>query len=133
VVDAAIIAVPSLTKIQTGWLDPEMHQSKKGHQRHFGMKACIGVDAESGLMYTVVAPAADVNDLAQARKLLHRHETDVFAFACYQSVGKLEEAQALNTSSHIAMRPGKRAALDQNNALTAKNDQVEQTKDSTRA
>jgi IS5 family transposase len=53
VVDATLIAAPSSTKNGKGERDPEMHQSKKGNQWSFGMKAHIGVDAESGLVHTV--------------------------------------------------------------------------------
>jgi len=66
VVDATIIAAPSSTKNKDGERDPEMHQTKKGNQWHFGMKAHIGVDAESGLVHTVVGTAANVNDVTQA-------------------------------------------------------------------
>ncbi len=48
VVDASLIAAPSSTKNGSGKRDPEMHQTKKGNQWHFGMKAHIGVDADSG-------------------------------------------------------------------------------------
>ena len=58
VVDATIIAAPSSTKNKDGERDPEMHQTKKGNQWHFGMKAHIGVDAESGLVHTVIGTAA---------------------------------------------------------------------------
>ena len=54
IVDATIIAAPSSTKNATGERDPDMHQAKKGNQWHFGMKAHIGVDAESGLVHTVI-------------------------------------------------------------------------------
>ena len=58
-----------------GERDPEMHQTKKGNQWHLGMKAHIGVDAESGLVHTVVGTAANVNDVTQAGELLHGDET----------------------------------------------------------
>ena len=45
VVDATIIAAPSSTKNNTGERDPEMHQTKKGNQWHFGMKALQGLPA----------------------------------------------------------------------------------------
>ncbi|MBW9452229.1 IS5 family transposase, partial [Citrobacter portucalensis] len=48
-VDATIIEAPSSTKNKEQQRDPEMHQTKKGNQWHFGMKAHIGVDAKSGL------------------------------------------------------------------------------------
>ncbi len=73
--DATIIAAPSLTKNESNARDPEMHQTKKGNQWHFGMKAHIGVDAESGLVHTVVGTAANVNDVTQAGALLHGDET----------------------------------------------------------
>lgn len=133
VVDATIIAAPSSTKNKSGDRDPEMHQAKKGNQWHFGMKAHIGVDAESGLVHTVIGTAANVNDVTQAAQLLHGQETDVFADAGYQGVDKREEAQGLKVDWHIAMRPGKRAALDLRSALAAKIEQVEKIKASIRA
>ena len=59
VVDATLIAAPSSTKNRDGGRDPEMHQSKKGQQWYFGMKAHIGVDAESGLVHTVQGTAGN--------------------------------------------------------------------------
>ena len=133
VVDASIIAAPSSTKNKDGERDPEMHQTKKGNQWHFGMKAHIGVDAESGLVHTVIGTAANVNDVTQATQLLHGQEKDVFADAGYQGVDKRDEAQGLMVDWHIAMRPGKRAALDLSSALAAKIEQVEKIKASIRA
>lgn len=60
-VDAKIIAAPPSTKNRSGERDPDMHQTKKGKQWYYGMKAHIGVDAESGLVHTVVGTAANVN------------------------------------------------------------------------
>jgi IS5 family transposase len=133
VVDATIIAAPSSTKNKTGERDPEMHQTKKGNQWHFGMKAHIGVDAESGLVHTVIGTAANVNDVTQATQLLHGQETEVFADAGYQGVAKREEAQGLAVKWNIAMRPGKRAALDLSSALAAKIEALEKLKASIRA
>lgn len=65
VVDATLIAAPSSTKNKDGEPDPEMHQTKKGNQWHFGMKAHIGVDADSGLVHSVIGMAANVNDVTQ--------------------------------------------------------------------
>jgi IS5 family transposase len=111
IVDATLIAAPSSTKNSTGERDPEMHQTKKGNQWHFGMKAHVGVDADSGLVHTVVGTAANVNDVTQAHHLLHGKETDVFGDAGYQGADKREENQGKQLSWHIAMRPGKRKAL----------------------
>jgi len=63
IVDATLIAAPSSTKNKTGERDPEMHQTKESNQWHFGMKAHVGVDANSGLVPTVVGTAANVNDV----------------------------------------------------------------------
>ena len=111
IVDATLIAAPSSTKNGSGERDPEMHQAKKGNQWHFGMKAHIGVDAESGLVHTVVATAANEHDVTKAHALLHGKETDVFADAGYVGVDKREENQGRAVNWHVAMRPGKRRAL----------------------
>ena len=80
-VDATLIAAPSSTKNAGGERDPEMHQTKKGNQWHFGMKAHIGVDADSGLVHSVIGTAANVNDVSQGHGLLHGEEAVVFADA----------------------------------------------------
>ena len=133
IVDATIIAAPSSTKNQDGERDPEMHQTKKGNQWHFGMKAHIGVDADSGLVHTVVGTAANVNDVTQAHALVHGAETDVFADAGYQGVGKRDETQEINVNWHVAMRPGKRKVLDKSTPMGAILDQLERAKASIRA
>jgi len=63
VVDATLIAAPSSTKNKDGLRDPEMHSAQKGNQWHFGMKAHIGMDADSGLVHTVRGTSANVNDV----------------------------------------------------------------------
>ena len=133
VVDATLIAPPSSTKNSSGERDPEMHQTKKGNQWHFGMKAHIGVDADSGLVHTVVGTAANVNDVTQAPALVHGDETDVFADAGYQGVGKRDETQEINVNWHVAMRPGKRKVLDKSTPMGAILDQLERAKASIRA
>ena len=133
VVYATLIAAPSSTKNSSGERDPEMHQTKKGNQWHFGMKAHIGVDADSGLVHTVVGTAANVNDVTQAGALVHGEETDVFADAGYQGVAKREEVQGIQANWHVAMRPGKRRALNKDNPMGAVLDQLEHVKASIRA
>ena len=133
VVDATLIAAPSSTKNSSGERDPEMHQTKKGNQWHFGMKAHIGVDADSGLVHTVVGTAANVNDVTQAHALVHGEENHVLADAGYQGVDKRAETQGINVNWHVAMRPGKRKALDKSTAMGAILDQLEQVKASIRA
>ncbi len=85
-VDATIIAAPSSTKNREGRRDPEMHQTKKGKQWHFGMKAHIGADADSGLVHTVVATSAEVGDVTQADRLLHGEGLIAFGDAGYQGL-----------------------------------------------
>jgi IS5 family transposase len=133
VVDATIIAAPSSTKNSSGERDPEMHQTKKGNQWHFGMKAHIGVDADSGLVHSVVGTAANVNDVTQAGALVHGEETDVFADAGYQGVAKREETQGIKANWHVAMRPGKRKVLDKSTPMGEIMDKLEQTKARIRA
>jgi IS5 family transposase len=135
VVDATLVAAPSSTKNKTGERDPEMHQTKKGNQWHFGMKSHIGVDAESGLVHTVIGTAANVADVTQAAGLLHGAESDVFADAGYQGVDKRDEVKDLEVKPnwHVAMRPGKRRALDNSRESHRLTEQVEQLKASVRA
>ena len=133
VVDATLIAAPSRAKNSTGKRDPEMHQSKKGNQWHFGMKAHIGVDADSGLVHTVVGTAANVNDVTQAHALVHGQERDVFADAGYQGVSKRQETQGIKVNWHVAMRPGQRQRLDKGTPMGALMDKLEQVKARIRA
>ena len=131
IVDATIIAAPSSTKNAEGERDPEMHQTKKGNQWHFGMKAHIGVDAESGLVHTVVGTAANVNDVTQAGALLHGQETSAFGDAGYRGADKRPEAQG--PTWFIAMQPGKRRALDLTKKWARLLEKAEQLKASVRA
>ena len=131
VVDATLIAAPSSTKNSTGERDPETHQTKKGNQWHFGMKAHIGVDAESGLVYSVIGTPANVNDVTQGLGLLHGQESVVFADAGYQGVTK--RAEATGVEWQVAMRPGKRRALDKSCLWGKLLDKAEQLKASVRA
>ena len=131
VIDATLISAPSSTKNADGERDPEMHQAKKGNQWHFGMKAHIGVDADSGLVHTVIGTAANVNDVTQGHGLLHGAETVVFADAGYQGADKRLEATGV--AWQVAMRPGKRRALDKQTKLGALLDKAEQLKASVRA
>jgi transposase, IS5 family len=132
VVDATLIAAPSSTKNNSGERDPEMKQSKKGNQWFFGMKAHIGVDAASGLTHTVRGTAGSVNDVVVANELLHGKERDVFADAGYQGAHKRPGARK-RVRWHVAMRPGKRKALDPTNPKDAIADKIEQLKASVRA
>ncbi|MGH6611325.1 MAG: IS5 family transposase [Burkholderiaceae bacterium] len=130
-VDATLIAAPSSTKNLEGQRDPEMKQTKKGNNWYFGMKAHIGVDAHSGLVHTVRASAANVNDLNLAGQLLHGEEHAAFADAGYQGVHKRPEATG--PTWHVAMRPGLRRKLNPFIAPDFVAERVEQMKASIRA
>jgi len=88
IVDATIIHAPSSTKNQDKARDPEMHQTKKGNQYYFGMKAHMGVDLGSGLVHAVTTTAANVADVTQVPQLLHGEETSVHADAGYIGASK---------------------------------------------
>lgn len=85
IVDATIISAPSSTKNRDKRRDPEMHQTKKGNQWYFGMKAHIGVDSKTKLIHAVVATAANVHDSQVLPDLLHGDETRVWGDAAYSS------------------------------------------------
>ncbi len=84
IVDATIIHAPSSTKNQNEQRDPEMHQTRKGKQWYFGMKAHVGVDSKMKIIHTVVATAANVADSAVLPELLHGEETRVWGDGAYQ-------------------------------------------------
>ena len=104
IVDATIIAAPPSTKNQQKSRDPEMHQTKKGNQWHFGMKAHIGVDVASGVVHTVVGTAANEADINQMAAVLHGAEEDVFADAGYTGADKRPEHQDRDVSWNIAIK-----------------------------
>ncbi len=78
IVDATIIGAPSSTKNKGGKRGPEMHQTRKGNQWYFGMKAHVGVDSKTKLIHSVAATAANVHDSQLLGDLLHGDETRVW-------------------------------------------------------
>lgn len=112
VVDATLISAPSSTKNASGERDPQMKQSKKGKQWYFGMKAHIGVDADSGLVHTVRGTAGNVNDVIEANTLLHGEETEAWGDAGYQGAAKRPDAQAGRALEH-RHAPGQTQAAGQ--------------------
>ena len=114
-VDATLIPAPSSTKNKDKARDPEMRSSKKGNQWYFGMKAHIGVDADSGLVHTVRGTSGHVGDITEGNSLLHGQETDAFGDAGYQGVAKRPDAKD-SVTWHIAMKPGKRKMLRKDKA-----------------
>lgn len=109
IVDATIIAAPSSTKNAEGERDPDMAQTKKGNQWYFGMKAHIGVDADSGLVHTVVTTPANEADVEVADQLLHGKETQVHADAGYAGADK--RSRRRNVAWHIAAKRGRVKAM----------------------
>jgi len=132
IVDATLIAAPPSTKNAEKKRDPEMHQTKKGNQWYFGMKAHIGVDADSGLTHTLVTTAANVGDVTQAHTLLHGQEQEVYADAGYQGVEKRPENEGKTLTWHVAMKRGKRKALP-NTRWGKLREKIEKTKASIRS
>ena len=112
IVDASIIEAPSSTKNRSGERDPEMHQTKKGNQWHFGMKAHIGVDSETGIVHSLSTTGANAHDVTETHNLLHGGERVVWGDAGYQGVHKREENLGLGVEWRVAMRPGKRRQLE---------------------
>ena len=109
IVDATIIQAPSSTKNRDKQRDPEMHQTKKGQQWYFGMKAHIGVDVESGLVHTVTTTPANVGDVSEVDKLLHGQEQTVYADAGYQGAEK--RAPKRGRTWYIASKRGGMKAI----------------------
>jgi len=112
IVDATLIEAPPSTKNRQGKRDPEMHQTKKGNQWHFGMKLHIGADADTGLVHSAVGTSANEHDITHADKLLHGHEQRVHGDAGYAGIHKREEHRDREVEWHIAVRPGKRRQME---------------------
>jgi IS5 family transposase len=115
IVDATIIAAPSSTKNATGTRDPEMHQTKKGNQWYFGMKAHIGADAGTGYVHSVSVTSANVHDLDETANLVRDDDEVVYTDAGYQGVEKRPEVAGDEHLSgvefRVAARKGKLAAM----------------------
>ncbi len=113
IVDATIIAAPCSTRNARKERDPQMHQTRKGNQWYFGMKAHIGVDAHSGVVHSLSATAANVADIAQTHALLHGQEKAGYADAGYLGVEKREEiaTHAPGVEWHVAAKRSKVRAL----------------------
>ena len=133
IVDATLINAPSSTKNKDGKRDPEMHQTKKGNQYYFGMKAHIGVDDESGLVHSVVGTAANVADVTQVDKLLHGEENMVGADAGYTGVEKRPEHQGREVIWQIAARRSTYKKLSKRSALYKVKRKIEKAKAQVRA
>lgn len=98
IVDSTIISAPSSTKNREHQRDPEAHQVKKGNQWHFGYKAHIGADKDSGLVHTVKVTAANVHDVTMTSQLLTGEETVVYGDSGYLGAAKREDTPIKNNS-----------------------------------
>lgn len=130
IVDATILAAPPSTKNAEGARDPEMRQTKKGNQWHFGMKAHIGVDADSGLVHTVATTAANEADVEQVQDLLHGKEQVVHADAGYTGAQTRVERKGL--CWQIAAKRGQIGAMNEGRDKRAL-ERIEKRKASIRA
>ena len=112
ILDATLIAAPRSTKNRSKERDPQMHQTKKGNEWHFGMKAHIGVDAETGMVHSMTTTGANVHDLTEATRLLHGGERCVWTDAGYRGIEKRSESAGLAVQWRVAMGTGRRRRLD---------------------
>jgi len=113
IVDATIIAAPSSTKNRTKQRDPEMHQTKKGNQWYFGMKAHIGVDSRTKLIHSVTATAANVHDSQVLPDLLHGQETRVWGDAAYSGQRDVIRQHAPEATSFIQAKAHRHRPLSE--------------------
>jgi transposase, IS5 family len=104
IVDATIIHAPSSTKNRDQSRDPEMHQTRKGKQWYFGMKAHVGVDSKTKIIHTAVATAANVSDVAILPDLLHGEETRVWGDGAYQGQSEVIRACAARAQDYTQRR-----------------------------
>ena len=131
IVDATIIAAPSSTKNASGARDPAMHQTRKGNQWYFGMKAHTGVDAGTGYVHSVSVTAASVHDLDEVTRLVRPEDQVVYADAGYQGVERRREVVDDEHLSRIEWRVAARKGVLKTMAATDR--EAESRKASVRA
>ena len=136
IVDSTIISAPSSTKNKEKKRDPDAHQVKKGNTWHFGYKAHIGVDRDSGLVHTVEATAANVHDATETSKLLTGDEDEVYGDSGYLGAEKRGDAIIRNKAGRkikyrINRRPSQVKKLGKSGQYAAK--KAEHAKSSVRA
>jgi IS5 family transposase len=113
IVDATIIAAPSSTKNAEQQRDPEMKQTKKGNQWHFGMKVHVGTDSRSGLVHSAVVTAANVHDKHPLPQLLHGAERRVYGDRGYQGCTAVIKTAAPRAHDFTNRRVRKPAGIDE--------------------
>ena len=118
IVDATISAAPSSTKNEEKARDPEMHQTKKGNQWHFGMKVHIGVDSASGLVHHASVTAANMHDSQQLPNLLHGQETRLYGDSAYRNQKEMLKTIAPNARDFTNQRAYRNRPLTDADKLT---------------
>jgi IS5 family transposase len=113
IVDATIIHAPSSTKNAQGRRDPEMHQTRKGRQWFFGMKAHIGVDSKTGVVHSVCTTAASVADKHMLPDLLHGQERKVWGDGGYQGQGEAIREAAPHAQDMTSRRTRYKGYVDE--------------------
>ena len=113
IVDATIIAAPSSTKNRDKARDPEMHQTRKGQQWHFGMKLHIGVDSRTKLIHSLLTTAANVHDGKVLGALLHGKERRVYGDQAYRGQQATIRQHAPNARDFTNQRYRYRGMVDE--------------------
>ena len=108
IVDASLIAAPKLAKNREGKRDPEMHQTKKGNEWHFGMKVHAGTDAGSGYVHTIIGTSANMHDVTETSKLLREDENVVHGDSGYLGAPERPEIKEDEVTSKIEFRISQR-------------------------
>ena len=129
IVDATLIAAPPSTKNQDKSRDPEMHQTKKGNDWHFGMKLHIGADSKTGLVHSASVTAANVHDSHEVPNLLHGAETRLYGDSAYR--GKAQRERLKTIAPNAKDFTNKRAY--RNNLLTEADKATNRRKSSVRS
>lgn len=127
IVDATIIAAPSSTKNSTGTRDPEMKQTKKGNNWHFGMKLHVGTDRR-GIVHSVVATHAATADITQMNELLHGDEREIYGDQAYWKEADRQRFRAAGVRYRVNRRPANRER-----PLTEHQKKINQSRSRTRA
>jgi IS5 family transposase len=113
IVDATIIHAPSSTKNEKKQRAPEMHQTRKGNQWYFGMKAHIGADSKEGIVHSVCSTAASVSDVHMLPELLHGDEKKVWGDAGYQGQTEAIHEAAPHAQDMTSRRVKTKAGVDE--------------------
>ena len=104
IVDATIIAAPSSTKNSEGTRDPEMKQTRKGNNWHFGMKLHVGTDRR-GIVHTVTATHAATADITQMNELLHGDEREIYGDQAYWKEADRQRFRSAGVRYRVNRRP----------------------------